>query len=134
MTEIVITSAKRTPVGTFNGAFGELRASDLGETAIRQVVSDSKLDPGEVSEVIMGQILTAAQGMNPARQASIQADIPNDVPAWIVNQMCGSGLRAVALGTQAIATGGTTRPVLIIPPIGIYVQPTARITNKRLQI
>ncbi len=108
MTETVITNAKRTPVGAFNGAFGGLRASDLGQTAIRQVVSDSKLDPGEVSEVIMGQILTAAQGMNPARQASIQADIPNEVPAWIVNQMCGSGLRAVALGSQAIATGDSS--------------------------
>ena len=108
MTDIVITSAKRTPVGTFNGAFGELRASDLGETAIRQVVSDSKLDPGEVSEVIMGQVLTTAQGMNPARQASIQADIPNEVPAWIVNQVCGSGLRAVALGSQAVATGDSS--------------------------
>ncbi len=108
MTDIVITSAKRTPVGAFNGAFGALRASDLGEAAIRAVVSDSKLDPADVSEVIMGQILTAAQGMNPARQASIQADIPIEVPAWIVNQMCGSGLRAVALGSRAIATGDSS--------------------------
>ncbi len=108
MTDIVITSAKRTPVGAFNGAFGALRASDLGEAAIRAVVSDSKLNPADVSEVIMGQILTAAQGMNPARQASIQADIPIEVPAWIVNQMCGSGLRAVALGSRAIATGDSS--------------------------
>lgn len=106
MTDIVITSAKRTPVGAFNGAFGALRASDLGEAAIRAVVSDSKLDPADVSEVIMGQILTAAQGMNPARQASIQADIPIEVPAWIVNQMCGSGLRALR------SAAGRSRPAI----------------------
>ncbi|MDA0260667.1 MAG: acetyl-CoA C-acetyltransferase [Proteobacteria bacterium] len=108
MTDIVVTAAKRTPVGAFNGAFGALPASYLGETVIRDVVQDSAIEPAEISEVILGQVLIAGQGMNPARQASINADIPIEVPAWIVNQMCGSGLRAVALGAQAIATGDST--------------------------
>ena len=108
MTDIVITSAKRTPVGSFGGVFGGLPASYLGETVIRDVVEDSGVAAGDISEVIMGQILTAAQGMNPARQASINAGLPIEVPAWIVNQMCGSGLRAVALGAQAIATGDSS--------------------------
>ena len=105
MSDIVITSARRTPVGAFNGAFAALPASDLGAAAIAAAVDDSGLDPAEPSEVVMGQILTAAQGMNPARQASIQAGIPDAVPAWSVNQVCGSGLRAVALGAGAIAGG-----------------------------
>ena len=105
MSDIVITSARRTPVGAFNGAFAALPASDLGAAAIAAAVDDSGLDPAEPSEVVMGQILTAAQGMNPARQAAIQAGIPDAVPAWSVNQVCGSGLRAVALGAGAIAGG-----------------------------
>ena len=105
MTDIVITSARRTPVGAFNGAFATLPASDLGAAAIAAAVGDSGLDPAEPSEVVMGQILTAAQGMNPARQAAIRAGIPAAVPAWSVNQVCGSGLRAIALGAGAI-TGG----------------------------
>ena len=105
MTDIVITSARRTPVGAFNGAFATLPASDLGAAAIAAAVGDSGLDPAEPSEVVMGQILTAAQGMNPARQAAIRAGIPVAVPAWSVNQVCGSGLRAVALGAGAIAGG-----------------------------
>ena len=105
MTDIVITSARRTPVGAFNGAFAALPASDLGAAVIAAAVGDSGLDPAEPSEVVMGQILTAAQGMNPARQAAIRAGIPDAVPAWSVNQVCGSGLRAVALGAGAIAGG-----------------------------
>ena len=105
MTDIVITSARRTPVGAFNGAFAALPASDLGAAVIAAAVDDSGLDPAEPSEVVMGQILTAAQGMNPARQAAIRAGIPDAVPAWSVNQVCGSGLRAVALGAGAIAGG-----------------------------
>ena len=108
MTDIVITSARRTPVGAFNGAFATLPASDLGAAAIDAAVGDSGLDPTEPSEVVMGQILTAAQGMNPARQAAIRAGIPVAVPAWSVNQVCGSGLRAVALGASAIAGGDAT--------------------------
>jgi acetyl-CoA C-acetyltransferase len=105
MTEIVIASAARTAVGSFNGAFGAVPAHKLGEVAIKGALERAKVAPAEVSEVIMGQILTAAQGQNPARQASIAAGIPVEVPAWGVNQLCGSGLRSVALGFQAIQNG-----------------------------
>ncbi len=102
---VVIVSAARTPVGSFNGGLSKVSASFLGETAIRGVLTRSGIEPGDVSEVIMGQILTAAQGQNPARQASVNAGIPVEVPAWNMNQLCGSGLRAVALGAQAILNG-----------------------------
>jgi acetyl-CoA C-acetyltransferase len=105
MTEVVIVSGARTPVGSFNGAFAAVPAHDLGKTAITAALSRAKLAPNDVSEVILGQILTAAQGQNPARQASINAGIPVEAPAWIVNQLCGSGLRAVALGYQQIMGG-----------------------------
>src|SRR4051812_47237299 len=103
--DVVIVSAARTPVGSFNGAFATLPAHDLGAIAIKAALERGGIEPGRVSEVIMGQILTAAQGQNPARQASINAGIPIETPAWGVNQLCGSGLRAVALGYQAILTG-----------------------------
>src|SRR5262245_10906707 len=102
---IVIASAARTPVGAFNGALASLPAHDLGKIAIRAAMERARVEPGEVSEVIMGQILTAGQGQNPARQASIGAGIPVDAPAWGMNQLCGSGLRAVALGAQQIRLG-----------------------------
>jgi acetyl-CoA C-acetyltransferase len=105
MTEVVIVSGARTPVGSFNGAFANVPAHDLGKVAIEAALGRAKVSPKEVSEVIMGQILTAAQGQNPARQASIHAGIPVEAPAWIVNQLCGSGLRAVALGYQQILNG-----------------------------
>lgn len=105
MTDVAIVAAARTPVGSFNGAFANVPAHDLGKTVIREVLKRAKLDPKDVSEVILGQILSAAQGQNPARQAAIHAGIPVEVPAWGVNQLCGSGLRAVALGHQAIANG-----------------------------
>ena len=105
MTEVVIVSAARTPVGSFNGAFAAVPAHDLGKTAIAAALTRANVAPKDVSEVIMGQILTAAQGQNPARQASINAGIPVEAPAWIVNQLCGSGLRAVALGYQQIMGG-----------------------------
>ena len=105
MSDIVIAGAARTPVGSFNGALSAVPAATLGEVAIRAALSRAQVVPGEVSEVMMGQILTAAQGQNPARQASIAADLPVEVPAWTVNHMCGSGLKAVALGAQAITTG-----------------------------
>jgi len=105
MTEVVIASAARTPVGAFNGGLGTLAASELGRIAIAEALSRAGVAGAEVSEVIMGQILAAGQGQNPARQASIGAGIPVEVPAWGVNQLCGSGLRAVALGGQAIANG-----------------------------
>ena len=103
--DVVIVSAARTPVGAFNGAFANLPAHELGKTAIKAALERAGVEGGRVSEVIMGQILTAGQGQNPARQASIGAGIPVESPAWGVNQLCGSGLRAVALGYQAILQG-----------------------------
>jgi acetyl-CoA C-acetyltransferase len=103
--DIVIVGAARTPVGAFNGALGALPAHELGKIAIKEVLERAGIEPGRVSEVVMGQILTAAQGQNPARQASIAAGIPVEIPAWGVNQLCGSGLRSVALGYQAIVNG-----------------------------
>src|SRR5947209_11716528 len=100
--DVVIVSAARTPVGSFNGAFATAPAHDLGAIAIKAALERAGIEPGRVSEVIMGQILTAAQGQNPARQASIAAGIPVESPAWGVNQLCGSGLRTVALGYQAL--------------------------------
>ena len=104
-TDIVIVSAARTPVGSFNGALSSLTAAQLGTVAIKAALERAKLEPGQIDEVILGQVLTAAQGQNPARIASINAGIPNTTPAWGMNQLCGSGLRAVALGLQQIATG-----------------------------
>src|SRR5947209_6339727 len=103
--EVVIVSATRTPVGAFSGAFANLPAHELGKIAIADALKRAGVEPKEVNEVIMGQILTAGQGQNPARQASIAAGIPVESPAWGVNQLCGSGLRAVALGYQAIMNG-----------------------------
>lgn len=105
MTDIVIASAARTPVGSFNGALSGVPAHYLGQVAIDGALKRAGVQPNEVSEVIMGQILTAAQGQNPARQASINAGLPVEVPAWGVNMLCGSGLRAVALGFQAVRNG-----------------------------
>ncbi|QYE35190.1 acetyl-CoA C-acetyltransferase [Polymorphobacter sp. PAMC 29334] len=105
MTDIVITAAKRTPVGSFMGAFGTVPAHELGRQAIMAALAQSGVGADEVDEVIMGQVLTAAQGQNPARQAAINAGIAKETPAWGVNQVCGSGLRAVALGAQAIMAG-----------------------------
>src|SRR6185436_17879737 len=102
---VVIVSAARTPVGSFNGALSSLPAHQLGAVALKAAMARAKVDPKEVDEVIMGQILTAGQGQNPARQAAIAAGIPVESPAWGVNQLCGSGLRAVALGLQQIANG-----------------------------
>src|SRR6266516_1915736 len=103
--DIVIVGATRTAVGAFNGALGGLPAHELGKVAITAALKRAGVDPGSVSEVIMGQILTAGQGQNPARQASIAAGLPVEIPAWGVNQLCGSGLRSVALGYQAILNG-----------------------------
>src|SRR5687767_13342157 len=107
-TDVVITAAKRTPVGAFLGAFASTPAHELGRTAIEAALAQAGVAPDDVSEVIMGQVLTAAQGQNPARQASMAAGVPKEVPAWGVNQVCGSGLRAVALASQAIQTGDAT--------------------------
>ena len=105
MEDVVIVSAARTPVGAFNGAFATLPAHKLGEVAIKAALARAKVSGEEISEVILGQVLTAAQGQNPARQASIAAGIPIATPAWGINMVCGSGLRTVALGAQAIREG-----------------------------
>src|SRR5256714_10543902 len=103
--EVVIVSAARTRVGGSNGASATMPADDLGAVATKAALERAGVEPARVSEVIMGQILTAAQGQNPARQASIAAGIPVESPAWGVNQLCGSGLRTVALGYQALLNG-----------------------------
>ena len=102
---IVIAAGARTPVGSFNGSLANVPAHELGRTVIKEVMNRAKIEPSEVSEVILGQILTAGQGQNPARQASINAGLPIETPAWLVNMVCGSGLRSVALGFQAITNG-----------------------------
>ncbi len=103
--EIVIVSAARTAVGSFSGAFATIPAHELGAAAIKAALSRAKVDPGEVDEVILGQVLAAGQGQNPARQAAIKAGVPQEKTAFGLNQVCGSGLRAVALGMQQIASG-----------------------------
>ena len=103
--DIVIVGAARTPVGSFNGSLSSVPAHDLGKVAINAALDRAGVAPADVDEVIMGQILSAGQGQNPARQASVNAGIPVESPAWGVNQLCGSGLRAVALGLQQIANG-----------------------------
>ncbi len=104
-TDVVIVSAARTPVGSFNGALASQTAAQLGTVALKAAIERAKLSPEDINEVILGQVLTAAQGQNPARQAAIHAGIPNTATAWGLNQVCGSGLRAVALGMQQIASG-----------------------------
>jgi acetyl-CoA C-acetyltransferase len=105
MSDIVIAAATRTAVGSFNGTLGSLPAHDLGAIVIKELLKRGKIDAQEISEVILGQVLTAGQGQGPARQASIKAGIPAATPAWGVNMICGSGLRAVALAYQAIKNG-----------------------------
>ena len=102
---IVIASAARTAVGSFNGAFANTSAHELGAAAISAALERAGVSANEVDEVILGQVLTAGEGQNPARQAAMKAGIPQEATAWGMNQLCGSGLRAVALGMQQIATG-----------------------------
>ncbi len=108
MDDIVIVAAARTPVGSFNGAFGAVPAHVLGTAAIQAALARAHLEGGDVDEVILGQVLTAGQGQNPARQAARAAGIPDDKTAFSINQVCGSGLRAVALAVQQIRTGEST--------------------------
>ncbi|NBR10887.1 MAG: acetyl-CoA C-acetyltransferase [Alphaproteobacteria bacterium] len=103
--DIVIVGAARTPVGSFNGALSSLPAHELGAIAIKAALTRAKVEAAEVEEVILGQILTAGQGQNPARQAAMKAGIPQEATAWGLNQLCGSGLRAVAVGLQQITNG-----------------------------
>jgi acetyl-CoA C-acetyltransferase len=108
MSDIVIVSAARTPVGSFLGALSSLPAHELGKLAIQAAVERAGITPADVDEVILGQVLQAAAGQGPARQASVNAGIPVESPAWSLNQLCGSGLRAVALGAQQIADGSAS--------------------------
>ena len=105
MTKIVIASAARTAVGSFGGAFANTPAHDLGATVLQAIVTRAGIGKDEVSETILGQVLTAGQGQNPARQAHINAGLPVESAAWSINQVCGSGLRAVALAAQHIQLG-----------------------------
>ena len=105
MTNVVIVSAGRSAVGSFNGSFANTPAHDLGAAVLEAVVARAGIDKAEVSETILGQVLTAGQGQNPARQAHIKAGLPKEASAWSINQVCGSGLRAVALGAQHIQLG-----------------------------
>src|SRR3954453_12495271 len=136
--DVVIVSAARTPVGSFNGAFATTPAHDLGAIAIKAALERAGVEPGQVSEVIMGQILTAAQGQNPARQASIAAGIPVESPAWGVNQLCGSGLRTVALGYQALLNGDSSIVVaggqesMSMAPHAQYLRGGAKMGNLEL--
>src|SRR5262249_5132920 len=107
-TDIVIASAARTPVGSFNGAFGSVPAHDLGKVAIKGALERAKVKPEEVDEVIMGQILNAGQGQNPARQAAVNSGIPVEKTALGINHLCGPGLRAVAFAWQAIRNGAAS--------------------------
>ncbi len=102
---IVIASAARTPVGSFNGSFAALPAHELGAIVIKEVLSRAGVDAADVDEVILGQVLTAGQGQNPARQAAVAAGVPVEASAWGLNQVCGSGLRTIAIGLQQIANG-----------------------------
>ena len=105
MRDVVIVAATRTAIGSFQGALAPVPASELGATVIRALLASSGLDPAAVSEVILGQVLTAGAGQNPARQAAIKAGLPHTVPSMTINKVCGSGLKAVQLGAQAIQTG-----------------------------
>ena len=111
ISDIVIVSAVRTPVGAFNGALGALPAHELGKIAIQAAAERAGIELGDIEEVILGQVLQAGAGQGPARQASINAGVPVESPAWTLNQLCGSGLRAIALGAQQIA-GGDARVVV----------------------
>jgi len=108
MTDIVIVAATRTPIGSFSGSLASYSGAALGEVVIRDVLKKANVEAAEISEVIMGQVLTAGTGQNAARQASIKAGLPIEVPAWTINQVCGSGLRTVALGYQAIKAGDSS--------------------------
>ena len=104
-TDVVIVSAARTPVASFNGAFANVPAPELGAAAITAALNRAGVSPADVSELIFGQVLTANQGMNPGRQAALKAGLPVEAPAWLVNQVCGSGLRSVAVAAQSIKAG-----------------------------
>lgn len=105
MTDVVIVSAVRTPVGSFNGGLGQIPAIELGSIVIKEAINRAHLTPEHVGEVIMGNVLSAALGQNPARQAAMKAGVPKEIPAWTVSKVCGSGLKAIVCAAQAIISG-----------------------------
>ena len=135
---VAILAARRTPIGTLNGGLSRLPAHELGAMAITASLADAALDPTDVDEVVLGQVLTAGQGMNPARQAGRRAGLPDVVPAALVNQVCGSGLRAVALGLQQIQTGAARIVVaggqesMSLAPHAALIRPGRKLGNLEL--
>ena len=135
--EVVIVGAVRTPIGSFKGSLKLLQAHELGSIVINEVLRKSKITPDEVDEVVMGQVLTAGSGQNPARQASINAGIPISKPAYIVNQVCGSGLRAVISGYQSIKLGEAKKVIcggqenMSIAPHSIFYRDEKKISEDK---
>jgi acetyl-CoA C-acetyltransferase len=121
MTDIIIAGAARTPVGAFNGGLASVSASDLGKISIQEALRRAGVAAKDVSEVIMGQILTAGTGQNPARQASIAAGLPVEVPAYGVNQLCGSGLKAVAINGGVLSFSSIQSVVPRVAPQGVVL-------------
>ena len=136
--EVVIVNAFRTPIGTYKGSLKNINSHDLGSIVIKEVLKRSKFDKDEIDEVIMGQVLTAGAGQNPARQAAINAGIPISKPAHIVNQVCGSGLRAVISGYQSIKLGEATNIIsggqenMSIAPHSIFYRDGKKISEEKL--
>ena len=136
--EVVIVSAVRTPIGTYKGSLKKLRSNQLGSIVIKEVLKKSKFDNYEVDEIIMGQVLTAGEGQNPARQAAVNAGIPISKPAYIVNQVCGSGLRAVISGFQSIRLGESKNVIsggqenMSIAPHSIFFRDKKKISENDL--
>ena len=137
-TEVVIVSAIRTPIGTYKGTLKNMKSHHLGSIVIKEVLKRSNFNKDEINEVIMGQVLTAGAGQNPARQAAINAGIPISKPAYIINQVCGSGLRAVISGYQSIKLGETTNIIsggqenMSIAPHSIFYRDEKKISEEKL--
>jgi len=138
LNEVVIVSAVRTPIGTFKGSLKNMKSHHLGSIVIKEVLNRSKFDKDEIDEIIMGQVLTAGTGQNPARQSAINAGIPISKPAYIVNQVCGSGLRAVISGYQSIKLGEATNIIsggqenMSIAPHSIFYRDEKKISENKL--
>ena len=138
--EVVIVSAVRTPIGSYKGSLKKIRSNQLGSIVIKEVLKKSKFKNDEVDEVIMGQVLTAGEGQNPARQAAVNAGIPISKPAYIVNQVCGSGLRAVISGFQSIKLGESKNVIsggqenMSIAPHSIFLEIKKKLLKKIYQI
>ena len=136
--EVVIVSAIRTPIGTYKGSLKNIKADQLGSIVIREVLKKSKFNEDEIDEVIMGQVLTAGVGQNPARQAAINAGIPISKPSHLVNQVCGSGLRAVISGYQSIKLGDVKNVIsggqenMSIAPHSIFYRDNKKISEEKL--